>query len=167
MLVSGIAQSGQNLALSRLAKIAATVKAEVHLDFSKPKILTYLYRLFAIFFLQNNGHDVTSAIGLLAVGKCNKLQTSMSCADPEGGQGVRTPLKITKNIGFPRQYWSGSPKIRKSTKPVFNVGRRWPAYSGIWILPSPSSTKKKNTLKLDRLCQNFLGPRMHVLTGQF
>ena len=46
----------------------------------------------------------------------------MSWADPEGGQGVRTPLKNHKNIGFPSKYWSGSPKNHKATKPAFNGG---------------------------------------------
>ena len=32
----------------------------------------------------------------------------LSWADPEGGQGVRTPLKNHKKLGFLKQYWSRS-----------------------------------------------------------
>ena len=42
-------------------------------------------------------------------------------------QGIWTPplLKKFKNIGFPKQYWSGSPEKSQSykcTSPAFNVG---------------------------------------------
>ena len=77
-------------------------------------------------------------------------------------QGIWTPpllLKNHKNIGFPKQYWSGSPEQSQSykcTKPAFNVGacgvsladRWWPAYCGIWILSSPLINLKKVS-KLD------------------
>ena len=43
----------------------------------------------------------------------------MPCADPEGGQGVRTPLKNHKNIGFPSNIDSDPLNI---TKPAFNGG---------------------------------------------
>ena len=52
-----------------------------------------------------------------------------------GGQGVRTPpptLKNHKNIGFLKQYWSGSPENHKATKPAFNVG--------------PSSARQRNAI---------------------
>ena len=46
-----------------------------------------------------------------------------------GDRGSEPPppplLKNHKNIGFPKQYWSGSPKKSQSykcTKPAFNVG---------------------------------------------
>ena len=43
-------------------------------------------------------------------------------ADPEGGQGYRTPLKNHKNIGFLSYTGPGTLKNHKATKPVFNVG---------------------------------------------
>ena len=86
-------------------------------------------------------------------------------------QGIWTPpplLKNHKNIGFPKQYWSGSPEQSQSykcTKPAFNVGpcgvslagRWWPAYCGIWILSSPLINLKKS-------CQSWtpLDPRMNA-----
>ena len=46
----------------------------------------------------------------------------LSWADPEAGQGVRTPLKNHKNR-VSKQYWSRSPeKNYKATKPAFSVG---------------------------------------------
>ena len=49
----------------------------------------------------------------------------ISCADPEGGTGVRTPQKNHKNIGF--LFLSGTPENHKATKPAFNVGPSWHA----------------------------------------
>ena len=91
-------------------------------------------------------------------------------------QGIWTPpplLKKFKNLGFPKQYWSGSPEKSQSykcTSPAFNVGppsarhgvslagRWWPAYCGIWILSSPRINLKKS-------CQSWnppLDPRMNA-----
>ena len=75
-------------------------------------------------------------------------------------QGIWTPpppVEKFKNIGFPKQYWSGSPEKSQSykcTSPAFNVGppsagRWWPAYCGIWILSSPLINLKKKLSKLD------------------
>ena len=53
--------------------------------------------------------------------------------DPEGvGQGVRTPLKNHKNIGFLSNNGLVPLKIDKATKPAFNVG--------------PSSACQRNTI---------------------
>ena len=49
-----------------------------------------------------------------------------------GGQGVRTPLKITKNIGFSSNTDPDPLKNRKATKPAFNVG--------------PSSARQRNAI---------------------
>ena len=46
-----------------------------------------------------------------------------SWADPEGGQGVLTPLKNHKNIGFLSNTGSDPLKNHKATKPTFNVGQ--------------------------------------------
>ena len=48
----------------------------------------------------------------------------MPWADPEGGQGVRTPPPPEKSQKYrvSLQYWSGSPKNHKATKPAFNGG---------------------------------------------
>ena len=49
---------------------------------------------------------------------------------------------------------------------VSRAGRRWPAYSGIWILPLPSQLKKernKTFSKLDPILQNCLYPRMYFV----
>ena len=43
------------------------------------------------------------------------------CADPEGGQGVRTPMKNHKNIAFLSNTGPDPLKNRKATKPAFNV----------------------------------------------
>ena len=49
-----------------------------------------------------------------------------SWADPEGGgggeQGVQTPLKNHKNIGFLCNTGPNPLKNHKATKPAFNVG---------------------------------------------
>ena len=49
------------------------------------------------------------------------LARKVSCADPEGGQGVRIPEKSQK-YRVSEQYWSGSPENHKAAKPAFNVG---------------------------------------------
>ena len=85
-------------------------------------------------------------------------------ADLEGGtEGLDTPphthtLKNHKNIGFQSNTGPDPMTNHKAIKPAFNVGpssvrqqnallagRRWPAYSDIWlVLLSLSSTKKQN-----------------------
>ena len=49
----------------------------------------------------------------------------LTCPDPEGGQGVRTPLKNHKNIGFLSSTGPDPLKNHKATKPAFNVGSLW------------------------------------------
>ena len=57
-----------------------------------------------------------------------KMPTSTFCsritwADPQGGQGVRTPLNNHKSIGFLSNTAGPDPlKNQKATKPAFNVG---------------------------------------------
>ena len=66
-----------------------------------------------------------------------EVKTQMNCyitsADPEGGQGVRTPppLKNHKNIGFSSSTGPDPFKIA-AAKPVFNVG--------------PSSARQRNAI---------------------
>ena len=104
-----------------------------------------------------------------------------SWTEPEGGQRVRTPHKITKIKGFlailVRIPW----KIKKATKPEFmqcsNIidmpakrhlngvslaGRWWPAFSGILssLFSSTKEKKKEKTVNLDPLWQKFLDPYM-------
>ena len=45
-----------------------------------------------------------------------------SCADLEGVQGVQTPLKNYKNIGFLSNTGRDPLKNHKAAKPAFNVG---------------------------------------------
>ena len=45
-----------------------------------------------------------------------------SYADPEGGQGVRTPLENNKNIGFLSNTGPDPPKNHKAINSAFNVG---------------------------------------------
>ena len=45
-----------------------------------------------------------------------------ACADPEGGQGVRTPMKNHKNTGFLSNTGPDPLKNHKVAKPAFNVG---------------------------------------------
>ena len=58
----------------------------------------------------------------------------LSCADPEGGPGVRTPppLKNHKNIGFLSNSDPDPLKNYKATEPAFNVG--------------PSSARQRNAI---------------------
>ena len=70
-------------------------------------------------------------------------------ADPErggGGQGVQTPLKNHRNIGFLSHTGPDSPKIAKLSSQHLNgfslPGRLWPVYCGI-CTPLPSSNKQK------------------------
>ena len=59
---------------------------------------------------------------------CIGLLSYQSWADPEGGgQGVRIPLKIHKNIGFLCNTGPDPQKNHKATKPAFNVGHHRPA----------------------------------------
>ena len=66
----------------------------------------------------------------------------MRCADPEGGQGVRTPPEIIKT----NELLNG----------VSLAGRCWPAFSGIWIL---SPLKKIHC----QCCR--VGPSLTKLSG--
>ena len=51
------------------------------------------------------------------------LIADVSCADPDGGgQGIRTPLKNHKNIGFLSSTGPDPLKNHKAAKPAFNVG---------------------------------------------
>ena len=62
-------------------------------------------------------------------------QSINACADPEGGQGVRTPpLKNHKNIGFPSNNDLDPLKNHKTTEPAFNVG--------------PSSARQRNSITM-------------------
>ena len=86
------------------------------------------------------------------------------------GSGTPSPEKSQK-YRVSLQYWSGSPKQKKATKPAFNVGpssacqqsqfngvslagRCWPIYSGIWIL-YPLINQKRKRKKISNLdpCQ--------------
>ena len=100
--------------------------------------------------------------------------------DPEGGQGVQTPLKNHKNIRFICNTGQDALKIQKATKSVFNVWPfstcerntiymvfLWQVILGprmarfLWYLDSSSPHhRKKNLSKLDPLWRNFLDPRM-------
>ena len=98
------------------------------------------------------------------------MHISLTCADPEGRQGVRTPPPLEKNhqnIGFLSNTGPAPLKNHKATESVFNFGplsarqrnaikwrladgpmmARWPAYSGICLDPLPSKKKKKKKKK--------------------
>ena len=93
------------------------------------------------------------------------LSSNMGMCGSRGGQGVRTPLKNHKNIGFSSntgpdplknrsyqasiQCWAiiGTPAKRHSGI----------AYSGTWILPPLINTKKNNVVKV--------GPPLTKLSG--
>ena len=96
-----------------------------------------------------------------------------------GGQGVRTPLKNHKNIGFHSNTGPDPLKKHQAYKPAFNV---WPLSAPqrntIWradvgshivvfgssLLSSNKKKKEKKTLsKLNLLWQTFLYPRMFFL----
>ena len=53
----------------------------------------------------------------------SQSSSTISWADPEGGQGVRTPppLKNHKNIGFLSNTGPDPLKNHKATKPAFNA----------------------------------------------
>ena len=92
-----------------------------------------------------------------------------------GAQGIQTPMKNHKNIGFlsntgldSRKWQSyqasiqcwviiGTP-VKHHLNGVSLSGQWWPAYSVTWILSSKK--KKKKNAKSDPLWQNFLDSRM-------
>ena len=74
------------------------------------------------------------SVHLHCVGQELGFKQLESCADPEGGQGVRTPppLKNHKNIGFLSNTGPGPLKNHKATKTAFSVG--------------PSSASQRNAI---------------------
>ena len=96
---------------------------------------------------ESNSSDPDHNRGYLGPDKAD-LHTNNTCADPEGGQGVRTPLKYHKNIGFLRNTGPDSLQNHKAAKPAFNVGPssarpRNAIFSGIWIHSLKSWTPMK------------------------
>ena len=88
----------------------------------------------------------------------------VSWADPEGGHEIWTPpLENHTTAGFLSNTGPGPLKIRKATKPAFNVGImafRWQADDGpLLVLLDPTKTKK-NVVRVQNFGQNFLDPRM-------
>ena len=103
----------------------------------------------------------------------------LSClawADPEGGQGVRTPPENHQNIGFlsKNQYWSGFPEISQSYQASIQCGaiigtptKRH--LNGVWLAandgplsvvfgsPSPHQLKIKHKQKNKKM-SNWLDP---------
>ena len=90
-----------------------------------------------------------------------------SCADPEGGQGDRTPLENHTNIGFLSNTGLDPLKITKLPSQhsmvghyrhasVLLAGRCWPTFSGISIL-SPSHQLKIEVFSV--------GPPLTKLSG--
>ena len=84
------------------------------------------------------------------------------CSDPEGGQGVRTPLPLKnhKNIGFLCNTGPDPLKNHKTAKQAFNVGPsfarqrntiemafRWRANDGRLLVVFGSPTTNKNQKK--------------------
>ena len=55
-----------------------------------------------------------------------------------GGQGIRTPLKIHRNIGFLSNTGPGPMKNHKATKPAFNV----------WVIIRQSAKRHLNGVSL-------------------
>ena len=74
-----------------------------------------MYILILFIFFQ----DIYTAVDVSVI--FGKLHHS-TCADPDGGQGVRTPLENHKNIGFFSNTGPDPLKNHKATKPAFNVG---------------------------------------------
>ena len=96
------------------------------------------------------------------------LLVPVACADPHGGQGVRTPLKKSQNKGFLSDSGPDPLKNNEATEPAFNVGPssarkrnailiafRWRADDGLLIVvlrsSHPSSTKKRKKKR----CQSW------------
>ena len=73
-------------------------------------------------------------------------QNFFSWADPEEERGSRPPEKSQK-YRVSLQYWFGSPKNDKATKPAFNVG--------------PPSARQRNAIEMRRFAG---GPIMAHLT---
>ena len=104
--------------------------------------------------------------------KChtNRKPCSVSWADPERGQGIRTPppLENHKNIGFLSNTGPDPLKNHNTTKPSFIFGpligmpaKRPLRVEFAWtVSPLLKKNKKKNLSKLDPLWQNFLDPRV-------
>ena len=104
---------------------------------------------------------------------------SAAWADPDWGQGVRTPLKNHKNIGYLSNF--GPDPLKKITKlpsqhsifghhrPASETLFKWRSLGAdhgplIVVFGSylTSSIYKNMLSKLDPLCQNFLDPRMSI-----
>ena len=103
---------------------------------------------------------------------------NITCADPEWGQGVRTPLEYYKNIGFLSNTGPDPLQITKLPskhsmlchyRPASETPFKWRFAGGavdgplIVVFGSflPSSSLKKRCQSWTPLRQNFLDPRMH------
>ena len=88
----------------------------------------------------------------ICVRVCVHACVSVTKADPEGGQGVRTPLpeKSQKNIGFLSNTGPNPLKNHKATKPAFNVGPFIVTFASS-ITSSTKKTKNKTLTNLDSL----------------
>ena len=128
---------------------------------------THLHFLFSFIIYLCRCHYTTTQLPIVF---SNIFQT---CADPEGGQGVRTPCKKIikyKNIGilghvwylivsipdlctltYSKQYWSGSPNITKL--PMFQFSKlKW-----LVIISTPAKRHTNGTMKVvENLIKNFM-----------
>ena len=116
------------------------------------------------------------AINVEPDSRTSSSMVAQSCADPEGDRGSGPPpprpMENYKNIGFLSktcldpleisrlpssiQCWAIiGPPAKRHLNGVSLAGRRWPAYSGIWI--HPPLIKLKNAVKV--------GPHLTKLSG--
>ena len=79
-----------------------------------------------------SGENRNTNTGLDYMLKHNTMLGLHDMRGSRGGQGVRTPLKNHKNIGFLSNTGSDPLKNHKATKPAFNVG--------------PSSVRQRNAI---------------------
>ena len=90
-------------------------------------MISKLERIPFFYLLQNKdlAHNGSNKKDLVAT-------ESPPCVDPEVGQGVQTPLKNHKNMGFLSNTGLDPLKNHKATEPAFNV--------------RPSSARQQNTI---------------------
>ena len=93
---------------------------------------------------------MNALIGMGAWPSSSELcSAAISCADPERGTGVRTPLPENhKHILFPSNTGPDPLKNHKATKPAFNVG--------------PSSACKRNAIEMTFRWRADGGPHIVV-----
>ena len=89
-------------------------------------------------------------------------QSKSGCADPEGGQVVKTPLKKHKKCRVSLQYWSGSPASSARQQNAISMAFPWRADDGPFI----SVTKLSRFIALTKLSRSVHGACFLIILNQ-